>query len=448
MSATPARRVAYEVLRRTFEEDAWADRAFRSTAERNELEGRALAQAQRLAYGAVQRRGTTDHLAESLSNRPPAELDAPLVAALRLGLYELLFASATPDHAAVDQAVQLAKDGMGAGGAARARGAAGLVNAILRRAARERDALLGGLSDSTPEDAAICHSYPEWLARMWWEELGAGDARSLMRAMNEPAETALRVNTLNAADPEAVATELTKAGVAASLVPPEAIVVDGPTGPPVAELMEAGQLIPQARSSQLAARLLGPQPGERVLDLCAGPGVKTTHLAALMENDGEIVSVERDPGRARQIAELSERAEVRIGRVIEGDATVTDLGDGYDRALVDPPCTDLGALASRPDARWRKSAEQPAGLAALQRGILERATEALRPGGVAVYSTCTISRREGEEVVSGIEGVTFDDLGADHPQLASPHDSRFLQTRPDRDGTDGFFFARMSRREA
>jgi 16S rRNA (cytosine967-C5)-methyltransferase len=176
--------------------------------------------------------------------------------------------------------------------------------------------------------------------------------------------------------------------------------------------------------------------------------VKTTHLAALMENDGEIVSVEHDPGRARQIAELSERAEVRIGRVIQGDATVTDLGDGYDRALVDPPCTDLGALASRPDARWRKSAEQPARLAALQRGILERATAALRPGGVAVYSTCTISRREGEEVVSGIEGVTFDDLGTDHPELASPHDSRFLQTRPDRDGTDGFFIARMSRREA
>jgi 16S rRNA (cytosine967-C5)-methyltransferase len=184
-----------------------------------------------------------------------------------------------------------------------------------------------------------------------------------------------------------------------------------------------------------------------VVDLCAGPGVKTTQLAALMKNNGEIVSVESEPGRARQVAELSEHAGARIGRVIEGDATVTDLGGGYDRALVDPPCTDLGALASRPDARWRKTAEQPARLAVLQRRILERAVEALRPGGVAVYSTCTISRREGEDVISGISGVAVDDLGAEHPELASSHDSRFLQTRPDRDRTDGFFFARLRRSE-
>ena len=115
---------------------------------------------------------------------------------------------------------------------------------------------------------------------------------------------------------------------------------------------------------------------------------------------------------------------------------------------MDPPCTDLGALASRPDARWRKSAEQPARLAALQRSILERAVEQLRPGGVAVYSTCTVSRREGEDVASGLDGVVVEDLGAELPDLASANDSRFIQTRPDRDRTDGFFIARLRRRPA
>ena len=150
-TVTPARRVAFEVVRRSFEHGAWADRALRSAAARHGLEGRERAQAQRLAYGAVQRRGTSDHLIERLADRPASELDAPALAALRLGLFELLFADATPDHAAVDQAVELAKGNAGA----RRQAAAGLVNAVLRRAAREREELLGSLVDATPRRCGV-----------------------------------------------------------------------------------------------------------------------------------------------------------------------------------------------------------------------------------------------------------------------------------------------------
>ena len=183
---TPARRAAYETLRRVFEDGAWADRALRSAASRLGVDGRERAQAQALAYGAVQRRGTSDHFAALLAERRIERIDPPLRAALRLGLFELLWSEGA-DHAAVDQAVSLAK---GPGG--RRRGA-GLVNAVLRRAARERDELLAGLGDDDPASAALMHSVPGWLADLWWEELGARDARSLLAAINTPAERAFRV---------------------------------------------------------------------------------------------------------------------------------------------------------------------------------------------------------------------------------------------------------------
>jgi 16S rRNA (cytosine967-C5)-methyltransferase len=456
----PARRVAFEVLRRTFEHEAWADRAFRSAAERLGLEGRERALAQRLAYGAVQRRGTSDHIAAELARRPVADLDPPLRAALRLGLYELLFSDGAAAHAVVGEAVELAKGGMRAAGAGGAAGAAaGVVNAVLRRADRERDRLLGRLDDSTPEGAAVAHSFPPWLARMWWDELGAADARAVMAAMNEPAERALRVNTLRA-EPAAVVAELRERGeevegaaarpaTAPLLAPDEAIVVAGRWGDALREAVAAGKIVPQSRASQGVVALLGLAPGHRVLDVCAGPGIKSTAIAAKLEDRGAVRSIEIAPGRAAEITQLCRRQGIASVRVETADASRADLGEGYDRILVDPPCTDLGTLAARPDARWRKEPGDPPRLAELQGELLGRAALALGPGGVLVYSTCTVSRREGEDVVGAVvgreEGLVAEDLGRDHAPIASPHDPRFLQTRPDRDGTDGFFMARLRR---
>jgi 16S rRNA (cytosine967-C5)-methyltransferase len=443
----PARRAAFEVLRRTFEQDAWADRALPTAVSRHGLDGRDRALAQRLAYGAIQRRGTLDHLIAGLAGRPVGEIDPPLRAALRLGMYEVLYVGGTPDHAAVDQAVELAKGGGGRGGA-------GMVNAVLRRAARERRALLGGLSESTPGEAALALSHPEWLAEMWWEELGPEVAGAMMAADNEPAETAVRVNPLRA-DPNDLVSELTRAGAgiarpAAPPAPEESLVIAGPIGYDLAGRIDAGELVPQSRASAAVVAALDPRPGERVLDLCAGPGIKTTQIAARMSDEGEIVAVDVDPGRARELAEFCARLGASQVQTIEADASRDDLGGGYDRVLVDPPCSDLGTLASRPDARWRKSPERIEGLARLQGDILERGATALRPGGTLVYSTCTISRRENEELVTrALETPSLrlraDDLGSEHPTLASAHDGRFLQTRPDRDRTDGFFIARLRR---
>jgi len=430
---TPARRAAFEVLRRTFEHEAWADRAFPAAAERHGLAGRDRAQAQRLAYGAVQRRGTADALVERLAERSADQLDPPVVAALRLGLFELLFSDARADHAAVDAAVELAKGGMRRGGGRRAAGAAGLVNAVLRRAARERQALLASLTDESAADAALAHSVPAWLAELWWEELGAESARALLRAINEPPETALRVNTLRAEVAE-LKSELETGGepvrdgpAIAGIDLPQALVWDGPLGAAALAALREGSLFAQSRGAQAVVAILDPHPGERVLDLCAGPGVKTTAIAARMRDEGELVAVERDGGRARQIEELCERAGARNVRVVVADAASEALGRGYDRVLVDPPCSDLGTLASRPDARWRKDPAAIERLAAEQSAILGRGLAATAAGGTLVYSTCTISARENRGVL--------DASGVPAERWAN------LETRPDRDRTDGFFIA-------
>jgi len=454
---SPARSLAFATVRATFEDGAFTERAFRAEADRLGLGGRDRAQAQRLAYGAVQRRGTSDVAIERLAGRSTRLLDPPVLAALRLGLYELLFADATPDHAAVDQAVELVK-------AAGAGHASGFVNAILRRAVRERAELAATLldDDSTPATAAVAASAPKWLAEMWWEELGDEAARGVLAACNQPAEVAMRVNTLRI-EPEAMLTRLREAGVEASLPEvgwplalPHSIVIEGRTGEAVPAAIAAGELTPQSRGSAAVVEVLDPQPEEQILDLCAGPGIKTGQIAERIGDRGTVISVELDPARAGEVAAQASRLGLHGVTVVEADATEATVGEGFDRVLLDAPCSDLGALASRPDARWRKSPKAIGRLTEVQDALLRRAAGLLRPGGTLVYSTCTISRRENEERIEGllraaeareVPPLRLDDLGAEAPALASPAERRCLQMRPDRDRTTGFFIARLIRDE-
>jgi 16S rRNA (cytosine967-C5)-methyltransferase len=419
VSASPGRVVAHRVLGRVLREGAWADRAFRAEAERAGLDPRERAFAQRLAYGAIQRLRTIDWVLERLANRPLDQADPAVLDALRLGVLQIVWLDGVPDRAAVDQTVELAKEASFRAG--------GFANAVMRRAAREAKGLIARIPEKTPEDAALANSHPNWLAEMWWKELGAEETRALLARDNEPAESALRVNTLQAA-PDEVRARLEEEGVEARPAPdlPEGLVLDTPFDAHGSDLFAAGLVMPQSRGSMLVARTLAPRPGDRVLDLCAAPGAKTTHLAALMENEGHLVAVEANAARADELRANAERLGASIVDVRTQDAREPVDGGPFDRVLLDPPCSDLGTLQSRPDARWRKDPGTIDELAALQRELLGAALAQLRPGGALVYSTCTISRAENEEQLAGM-----------------PVESS-TQLLPHRQGTDGFFIARLN----
>ncbi len=352
----------------------------------------------RLAFGTVQRVRTLDHAVETLAGRPPRKLQSALRNAIRVGAYEVLFSDGVPVHAAVSEGVELARFAAGPR-------VAGLANAVLRRVAEAGRPWVDGLP------LPLRESYPDWIAEEWEAMLGADQAELLARAQNEPAELSVRLNTLRA--------ERIDLGVRTHGDPelPEAIVIDGPFDVAASRELQEGLIWPQSRASMLPARMLDPQPGMRVLDLCAAPGGKSGQLAALMEDRGELVCVERHPGRAEALRRSLGVLGVTCASVVEADA-LEFAGGGFDRVLLDPPCSGLGVLAGRPDARWRRTAEGAAEVAELQARMLEHALGLLAPGGALVYSVCTIRRAEGEAILPGGR-----------------------QTLPHRDGTDGFYIA-------
>jgi 16S rRNA (cytosine967-C5)-methyltransferase len=399
MAVSPARRVAYEVLLRVFEQDAYADRVFRSAAEG--LDDRERAFAQRLAYGAVQRVRTLDHAIETLGKRPVRKLDAPVRASLRLGAYQLAYTDTAP-HAAANESVELVRR-------ARLERAVPFTNAVMRRLTQG----IAPLIESLPP-GPLRESYPDWIFGCFERDLGEDGALSLMRAMNEPLETVVR---LVRGDPPGEPTDL-----------PGAYRVDRVDALAVAE----GRVWPQSRGSQLAGLAVGSQDGDRVLDLCAAPGGKTSQLR------GEVTAVEIDANRASELrANLTALGAAKV-TVVEADGR--DLPPelaGFDRALVDAPCSGLGVLGQRPDLRWRA-----APLPELQLALLRSAAERVRPGGTVVYSVCTINADENEAIVdaSGLEVVP---LTEEWPRFAHPRRPEFLLTLPHVHGTSGFFVGRL-----
>jgi 16S rRNA (cytosine967-C5)-methyltransferase len=432
---SPARACAYRVVRRVFEQDAYADRALH--AEAAGLDSRERSFAMALTYTAVQRRATLDHVIERLAGRPVGRLEPAVLATLRLGLAQLLLLGGVADHAAVDESVRLVKHD--------APRAAGLVNAVMRRATRDGAAMLAGLDDVTPERAALLRSVPVWLARMWFDELGAEQARALLAVVNEPAESSLRVNTL-VTTVQDVSARLPLPAVAAPGLS-YGLVLDGPFDAHGSELWGQGAIMPQSRGSMIPAHVLAPRAGERVLDLCSAPGAKATQLAALMGGAGELVCVERNPRRAdglRRTLRRMHAADVGTVRIADAASALDGGAASFDRVLVDPPCSGLGTLQSRPDLRWRTSPERIVETTALQAQILQAGAGAVRPGGVLVYSVCTISRSEGETVAKRFLADNGD-FTPDPFDGCDPGTSH-LQLLPHLDGTDGFFVARFRRR--
>jgi 16S rRNA (cytosine967-C5)-methyltransferase len=406
-TVSPARAAAFDVLLRVFEDDAYADRALRSAGAALDERDRALAQ--RLSYGAVQRVRTLDHAIETLGRRRLARLDAPVRAALRLGAYQLAFVDGVARYAAVNESVELVRR-------AGLERAVAFTNAVLRRLADGIRELVDSLPDTSPPAAGLKHSYPDWIAETWWEELGVDAALALMEALNEPAPTVVRLvrgEIGGTPDPEVPgAWHVARVDQAA---------------------LDAGRIWPQSTASQLVGLAVGAREGERTLDLCAAPGGKATMLA------GDVTAVEVNEARARELEKSARRLGAANVRVLHADGRELPSGlDGFDRGLVDAPCSGLGVLNRRPDLRWRAMP-----LPELQLELIHAAAARLRRGGTLVYSVCTINAEESESVVDA-SGLEVDRTLADEwPQFRHPRRPEFLQTLPHVHGTAGFFVARL-----
>jgi len=404
---SPARAAAFDVIRRVFEHEAYADRALRTAS--TQLDDRDRALARRLAYGTVQRARTLDYVIETVGRRPVRKLDDPVRAALRLGAFQLIFLDGVPRYAAVNESVELVRR-------SRLERAVPFTNAVLRRVADEGRACVEALPESGWEEAALRHSYPDWIAETWWRDLEGEGALALMRAQNEAPATVVRlVRGEIEGRPDADV--------------PGAWHVDHMDE----SMFEDGRVWPQSVGSQLAGLCVASHEGERVLDLCAAPGGKATMLA------GDVVAVEASASRARELEENARRlgaSNVRVicadGRDLPGELT------GFDRALVDAPCSGLGVLAARPDLRWRA---QP--LPELQLELLQAAAARTRSGGAIVYSVCTVNRDESEAVVDAAGLEPDSTLAEEWPQFRHPTRPEFLQTLPHIHATSGFFVARL-----
>jgi 16S rRNA (cytosine967-C5)-methyltransferase len=429
---TSSRLLALDALVR-IEDGAYAQVLVPSMLRDSNLRDRDRAFATDLVYGTVRAQRRLDDLVTRAATRPLHRLDPPVRAALRLGAYQLLHD--VPRHAAVSETVDAL--------AARSPRARGFGNAVLRALTR-----LGPPWPDPPSDA-VALSYPDWLVERLARDLGESDAHAALVAMNEPAAMTLRPNPREATA-DALEAELRSAGVNVErgLLVPDALIVRGIGDPGALPAVRDGRATPQDQASQALVGVVDPRPGERIADVAAAPGGKATAIAERVGAEGAVIALDIDAGRLRLVTEASNRLDLDNVHAVLADGRALPLTAArFDRVLLDAPCSGFGVLRRRPDARWRVSESSIGGLAALQRELLAAAAALVRPGGVLVYSVCTLTRAETIDVdewaAQHLDG--FDAL----PPPGAPWQplGRGALLLPQAAGTDGMFVFALQRHE-
>jgi len=435
------RNAAVDVLLRVFEKGAFLDVALDRTLKRGRLSERGRRFLTHLVYGAVRHKLLCDFVLTDLVHQPLDDLPRPILAVLRMGVYQALFCDQVTFPAMVHTSVDLAKRRGHAG-------TAKLVNAVLRRAPRS----LGDVELPPPDDPvqhlSVRHSMPGWMVEQWIHEHGEETARTLCEAFNEQAPVTLRANLLRTT-PEDLCAGLTKAGYPSEQRTPipEEVTVVGGAPPTRAKLFQRGCCIIQDPAAMLPAHLLEPQPGDWVLDLCAAPGGKTTHLGELAHGKARILATDAHVRKLRLVAENVERLGTPNVWVACADGVTPPFTRQFDRVLVDAPCSGLGTLRRHPDLKWRAGPHDFETLAVRQEALLRSAVGLCKNGGVVVYAVCAFSRRETVQVIESIL-KTLPVEPENGPEWLSQWQLNVGQYRtlPQQDGLDGFFLTRLRKR--
>lgn len=412
------------------------------TAKERALEPLDRALCHELVMGVLRRQLWLDRLTEFYANRKVSELDVDVRLALRLGLYQLRFLSRIPASAAVNESVNLVHY-------ARLRSAGGMVNAVLRRATREVDVNPALTLTDPVERIAVSTSHPPWLIERWIKALGLEEAQAFAHANNEPAPVAFRVVTNRAHELEVV-DQLRQAGamLTPSRIAAGAWRVTG-AGRLLPELVAQGRVYIQDEASQLVAAALDAQPGDRVLDLCAAPGSKTSHIADAARDSALIVAADVHRHRLRTVVETAQAQGLKSIHCVELDGleSLPFRNQTFDRVLVDAPCSGTGTLRRNPEIRWRISPASIEDLSRRQNQLLLNASKFVRPGGRLVYSTCSIEVAENENVAQPFLEKNEDFSAAEWQVDKSLIDnSGQVRTWPHRDDTDGFFIRAFTRK--
>ena len=436
-----ARETALRVLMSCRNNHAWADAALKAQLGRDGLVGPEAALCSRLVYGVVQNQQLLDFYLSAYCSQKPDHLQPPLLEILRLGAYQILYLDRVPDSAAVNTSVELAKiSGRGQ--------ASGLVNAVLRKIAQNKTALPPIPERDEAKYLSIRYSHPKWLVKRLLSILGREEAEAFLAANNDTPPLMVQVNPLKT-DAESLIKELEGWGVTATPHPwvPGCLELTGAGDLTTLAPFREGKLLVQDPAARLVSLIAGVQPGQKVLDLCAAPGGKSFSAAFAMEDKGEIVSCDLHENKLKRIQEGAARLDLTSITTSAGDGRVfrPEWAERFDTVLVDAPCSGLGIIRKKPDVRYKK-ADDLFTLPVIQTALLDNAAKYVAPGGVLVYSTCTILPEENEQVTDTFlaEHSEFCREGFTLPEPVGETEGQ-LTLWPQRHGTDGFYICRMKR---
>ncbi|MFP4221798.1 MAG: 16S rRNA (cytosine(967)-C(5))-methyltransferase [Phormidium sp.] len=447
MSVSHPRQVAFWALKEIERKDTYAEVALQRQLAKSDLTGGDRALATELVYGVVRRRRSLDAVIDQFGKKPAAQQAPDLRVLLRLGFYQLIYLDRVAAALAVDSTVELAK-------ANRLGGLSNVANGMLRQYLRQRTAA-NPLGISFPENPVsrlgVRYSYPDPIVQQWCDQLGIEEAEQLCRCFNQPPQLYLRINPLRTSLEE-VENNFLEAGIAVERLPnlPQGLKLPSAGRIEALPGYEEGWWTVQDASAQWVTHLLNPQPGEVIVDACAAPGGKTTHMAELMGDRGQIWACDRTASRLKKVGQNCQRLQLRSVHLLQGDSRELRQFEGScDRVLLDVPCSGLGTLHRRADLRWRQTPQGIVELAQLQGELLAAAATWLKPGGVLVYATCTVSPPENEGVIGPFLETHPDwqvetpPAGLGLPEVESPLGLRLW---PHRHEGDGFFMVRLRRR--
>lgn len=435
------------MLLRILKEGCYADQLMDRELSAGRLSGPDRGLFAELVFGVLRRQGTLDHILTGLVTQPLARLEPQVLILLRLGLYQLVYLDRIPESAAVNESVKLAKETLPR--------ASGLVNAVLRNYLRHKDTITFPDPLAAPAASiAARHSHPAWLVKLWFSQIGEADTELLAEASSRQPPLTVRANTLMTTRDALLETFATN-GISAGpcRYSPHGIQVEGRHHIPGLPGFREGLFVVQDEASQVAGLLLDPQPGERVLDTCAAPGGKATHLAQLMGNRGELLAMDVSQTKLPLIQETARRLGISIISTRAADLLRSGSfpADAFDRILLDAPCSGLGVIRRNPEAKWRLTPEDVTRLAAAQKIMLNNAVRMLKPGGHLLYSTCSTTLEENEAVVrdflSRRPDCVLENLNEIFPAYRELFtEEGMFRAWPHRHGMDGFFAARIKKK--